>query len=277
MKFRKCRWLTGLLLAVLGLWGCTDGAKTTHSSEPVQSVRMRVLSFNMHHGRGGDDRINLERIAGVILDSGADLVALQEVDVKTQRSGGIDQLAELKRLTGMAGVFGKGRDFEGGDYGQAILSRYPIKSSEVHHLQGSLPGDVDLRIALSAQIDGPLTGTVTQFVTTHLHHQDEAHRMVQATRLMQIFNAQATSSSLIVAGDFNAEPAATVIALLNTRFQDSTPPDALTYPTDKPVKKLDYIFASQTGPWKLLESRVIPEMAASDHRPVVADFEVFSR
>lgn len=67
---------------------------------------LRVLSYNLHHGEGTDGRVDLERIARVIRDSRADLVALQEIDLNTTRTGRVNQAAEYVRLTGLHGKFG---------------------------------------------------------------------------------------------------------------------------------------------------------------------------
>ena len=100
---------------------------------------LRVLSYNIHHGRGTDGVVDLERIAGVIRGSAADVVVLQEVDDRTERTGRIDQTAELGRLTGLHAEFGRQIDYQGGRYGQAILSRTPLEEPRVH----VLPGDPD--------------------------------------------------------------------------------------------------------------------------------------
>jgi len=81
------------------------------------------MTYNIHHGRGADGEINLERIAEVITRAKPDLVALQEVDVKTRRSGGVDQAAKLGELTGMSHFFAEAMPFQGGGYGNAVLSR----------------------------------------------------------------------------------------------------------------------------------------------------------
>src|SRR5688572_3660564 len=85
------------------------------------SPRLRVLTYNIHHGEGTDARFDLERLARIIREARPDLVALQEVDRRTRRASGVDQAAELGRLTGMNVVFGKAMDHDGGEYGQAIL------------------------------------------------------------------------------------------------------------------------------------------------------------
>jgi len=105
--------------------------------------RLRVLSYNIHHGEGVDHKLDLQRIAGVIKSVNPDLVALQEVDKGTQRANRVDQPVELARLTGMKVVFGGNIRYEGGDYGNAVLSRLPIKRHKNHLLplfdDGELP------------------------------------------------------------------------------------------------------------------------------------------
>ena len=104
-----------------------------------QSDRLTVLTFNIQIGMGMDKKTDLERTAAVIKAVKPDLVALQEVDRKARRSGGVDQAVELARASGMHLIFGKasvreGIDEDGGDYGVAILSRFPLKRSKNHQL-----------------------------------------------------------------------------------------------------------------------------------------------
>ena len=93
---------------------------------PAAPASLRVLTYNIHIGKGLDGKLDLERIARVIRDSKADVVALQEVDVKTRRTENVDQAAELARLTNMHVHFGKAMDHDGGAYGVAILSRFEL-------------------------------------------------------------------------------------------------------------------------------------------------------
>ena len=91
-------------------------------------AELRVLTYNIHHGEGVDGKFDLRRIAEVIKSASPDLLALQEVDQGTARASGVDQPAELARLTGMEVVFGRNIEFEGGGYGTALLSRLPVKA-----------------------------------------------------------------------------------------------------------------------------------------------------
>ena len=86
------------------------------------------MSYNVHHGEGSDGRIDLERIAAVIKEEKADLVALQEVDRGVLRSGKRDLPAELAKLTGMSVFFENNFGYQGGEYGNAILTRLPVLS-----------------------------------------------------------------------------------------------------------------------------------------------------
>ncbi len=252
-----------LVLSVLLLSGRDAGAEETTTPE-----RLRVMTYNIHHGRGTDKEVDLERIAEVIRKAEADVVALQEVDIKTSRSAGIDQLRELERLTGMHGSFAKARNFQGGDYGQAVLSRRPIKSMEVHKLPRS-EGERQ-RIAFFAHISGSEAIPDVLLVGAHLYHRGEDVRFPEAERLLEILKEEAGTTAILV-GDLNAEPGSRTMDLVLRNWEDTSPPDALTYPAGNPIKKIDYILLPQGHPWRIGAAAVIDEKLASDHRPVIVD------
>src|SRR5690606_14987157 len=110
-------------LLSISLGGCANMRGGGENAEPL---RVRVMAYNIHHCLGIDGELDVERIAGVINAANPDLVTLQEVDNRTERSDRVDQAAELGRLTGMHARFGRAIDHQGGEYGQAILSRWPI-------------------------------------------------------------------------------------------------------------------------------------------------------
>ena len=128
---------------------------------------LRILTYNIQHGAGADGTVDLERQAAVIRRLKPDLVALQEVDDRTQRTKNVDQSTELGRLTDLHVRFAHQLDFEGGRYGQAILSRFPCSDLTVHWLPGR--PDRERRIAGAITVD--LDGEKLTFVTTHLHHK----------------------------------------------------------------------------------------------------------
>ena len=87
---------------------------------------VRVLTYNIFHGENMNGGSNLKRVAAIIDSLRIDIVALQEVDKNTNRANGLDLIAELETLTDMNGIFGKAMDYDDGEYGEGILSRYPL-------------------------------------------------------------------------------------------------------------------------------------------------------
>jgi endonuclease/exonuclease/phosphatase family metal-dependent hydrolase len=225
-----------------------------------------VLTYNIHHGEGTDGRLDLDRIARIILASQADLVALQEIDQNTTRTGRNDQAAELARLTGMYYVFGKAMDFQGGAYGQAILSRWRIAKSEVHQLPQQAGREP--RILLRAQIHAP--GGELVLASTHLDHQIEHIRVAQAEALNNLLPANGPAP-VVLAGDFNAVPSSPPMLALRPNWRDAGEElGAPTIPARNPSRRIDYILLAPRERWQVLRTTVLEEPVASDHRPVLA-------
>jgi len=235
---------------------------------PGAPPALRVLSYNVHHGEGIDGKLDLLRLARVIRAADPDIVALQEMDDKTKRTGGVDQTAELARLTGMNGVFGKAIDLQGGGYGQAVLSRVPLGKAVVHPLPGE--PKTEPRIALTV----PLTfdGRDLLFVTTHLHHMGDELRQKQAAELNKLF-ADA-DRPVILAGDLNTTPGSKPLALLAAKWTNATAgADLFTIPVEKPTQQIDYVLFRPGDTFRVTRAAVLGEAVASDHRPVLAVLE----
>ena len=98
-----------------------------------------VLTYNIRHGLGSDNVVDISRAADFINTINPDIVALQEVDKNVLRSGVVDQPAVLANLTGMSVEFGKGIDYEGGEYGDAILIKHPYSRIGSFPMPGSEP------------------------------------------------------------------------------------------------------------------------------------------
>src|SRR5690606_23370805 len=94
-----------------------------------KSATLRVLTYNIKHGATLRGDFDLDRIAGVIRGAEPDLVALQEVDVRTRRARGMDIAGELASRTRLYPAFGRAMPYDGGDYGVAILSRFPFENT----------------------------------------------------------------------------------------------------------------------------------------------------
>src|SRR5687767_689864 len=103
-------------------------------AQPSSTV-IRVMSYNIHHGEGLDGKLDLERIAKLITDAKADIVGLQEVDRGSERTQKRDLPAELAKLTGMTVQFDKNIPNQGGEYGNAVLTKFPIKRAKNTHLK----------------------------------------------------------------------------------------------------------------------------------------------
>jgi endonuclease/exonuclease/phosphatase family metal-dependent hydrolase len=255
--------LRGLLIGVIV---ATAGLAAQGADPPSQ---VRVLTYNIRHGQGMDGRVDLSRIADVIRRLEPDVVALQEVDRATTRAGGVDQAAELGRLTGLHSVFGKAMDYAGGGYGQAILSRYPLADVQVHALPTE--SDCEPRCVLVARID---IGEQRELhlANTHLEHAQAMVRLCQANKLSSLLAP--IRGPLILAGDLNDEPGSAVMNVLRRHWVDTAGDRAdPTWPSDQPREKLDYVLLRPADPWRIVETRVIEEPMASDHRPVLVVLE----
>lgn len=225
---------------------------------------LKVMTWNLHHGVGEDDKLDLERIAAVIREQKPDLVALQEIDRGCKRTKGVDQAAELGRLTGLHVAFGKAMDFDGGQYGQAILSRVAIGETRVI----PLPGEGEPRIGFEAAVT--IGGRKVKMVTVHLDHQQPERRMKQVEALALAYREE--TGAMIVAGDMNDTPGSPAYGVLQKTWvvADKKEP-VVTCPAAKPKVEIDHIFLR--GFRKTAPATVLPEAVASDHRPVVVEVE----
>ena len=237
------------------------------SCASVPDAPLRVLVYNIHAGKDAKGVDNLERVAALVKSSQADVVLLQEVDRGTTRSGGVDQLATLMRLTGMHGVFGKSLDYQGGLYGIAILSRWPLANDEIVPLRIDPPqpragGSLEPRIALIAETRG-ITIANTHFDASR---EDTWRRQ----EVMELLRSATRRKVDVAGGDFNAEPASAVYATMSDAgFRDAwtvcgSGPH-LTFPAHAPVKRIDYLFLNDLT----CTSAEVLATEASDHRPVL--------
>lgn len=227
-----------------------------------ENVSVRVLTFNILHGATTKGDFDLDKIAEVIKQVNPDFVALQEVDFKTNRARTYDLATELGIRTKMAPLFGKAMDFDGGGYGEGILSKYPIIASRNVPLPHS-PGN-EPRTALEITVKLP-SGDTIQFIGTHLEHQQEStDQIYQTQKINTIFLENRYPT--ILAGDLNDTPKSKPIALLKRYWEDASDkkPDP-TYPSDNPRKKIDYIFYRPANLWQVESTSVICDSIASDH------------
>lgn len=226
---------------------------------------LRVVSYNIRHGRGMDGEVNLERTAAVLRQLTPDIVALQEVDNGVARSGGADQAAVLAGLLGMEHAFGAFMDYQGGQYGMAMLSRHPIvRVDPVRLPEGNEP-----RVALAVELEVPGRGRV-MVVNVHFDWvSDDGFRYAQAEHLVAYLDA--LDIPYLLVGDFNDVPSSRTLGLFRTRGMEVAKPAgaAFTFPSGEPTKEIDYLFAAPAAAWSVGVAEVIAEREASDHRPVL--------
>jgi len=244
---------------------------------------LRVMSYNMHVGIGSDRRLDLQRTASALRDSGADVVALQEVDVHwSSRSDFEDQARVLAEELGMHLFFAPIYSFdplETGqprrEYGLAVLSRYPILDAENHAIT---------RLSTQSQSPSPqpapgfpevvlnVRGVKVHVYNTHLdYRRDPAVRRMQVDDMLAVMAED--EGPKVLMGDLNAPPDAPELTRLQSALSDSWTVagdggDGLTYPASDPVKRIDYVLASPDIEVK--NARVLDTLT-SDHLPVVAD------
>ena len=226
-----------------------------------------VLSWNIHIGVGMDKKPDLDRIARVIRESGADLVALQEVDRGTRRSRGEDQPAELaRRLPGFTPYFAAAMPHDGGEYGECVLTRLPV----VRARSAALPAGPGHEPRAAAVVEVQAGTQVVTFVATHLDHLSHDEQLAQARALEQQL-ALADGAPAILAGDFNSSPAQPALAHLAAGWRLAWSGEApATWPADAPRIAIDHVLVRPAGWAEVTDCAVVPEAAASDHRPVRA-------
>lgn len=238
----------------------------------TQAQVIRVMSYNIHHANppSKPGEIDLNAVVEVIKAQDPDLVALQEVDVHTQRSGNVDQAKAIAEKSDMYFYFGKAIDYQNGEYGVAILSKYPIEHPKVYPLPSHADPEAEPRVLAVATIRLP-NGKTLLFGSTHLDVRSAGNRKLQIKRIIEL--ASGESHPFLLAGDLNATPESAVIKKLDKHFTRSCDPCGFTIPVEVPDRTIDYVAFFGKSSFRIIDHKVIPERYASDHLPIVADFE----
>jgi endonuclease/exonuclease/phosphatase family metal-dependent hydrolase len=260
-------WSLASRLALLGL--CGLGLAGCQSA-PSRDAAFRVMTYNIHHGEGLDGQVELERIAELVKREHADLVALQEVDKGVERTARRDFPAELAALTGLTCVFSNNYHYQGGDYGNAVLTRFPVKRWTNTHFSMLHPGEQRGILQLVLEVHG----RELVFMDTHLDSRSAAERLQSALEIQQLTEAY-RDRPIILCGDFNDPPGSRTHQKIAEQFADAWPlagaGDGFTIPAERPAKRIDYIWLSLRN--ALVPSELhVPSATASDHLPVVGEF-----
>ena len=266
----------GVLLLVM-----LSAVFATPATAAPPPVTLRVLSFNIHTGIGSDGVLDLSRTAAAIRDTGADVVALQEVDVHWHaRSDFRDQARDLADMLRMRVFFAPIYDLDPltpgaprRQYGVAVLSRFPVPHTENHEitrLSTQDPEPVPKPTPGFAEAVVLVRGLPVHVYSTHLDYRaDPAVREMQVADALRILSEDPGPQVLL--GDFNAPHEAPELAPLWTVLTDAAP-DGGTYPAEAPTKRIDFVTVSDGVQ---VRSASTPETLASDHRPVFAELAVW--
>lgn len=252
---------------------------TTATAWADEPTRIRVLCYNIRHGRGMDDKVDMERIAKVIRSANPDVVALQEVDKGVERSDRIDEPAELGRLSNMAPLFERNIPYQGGEYGNAILSRLPITGHRNVHLPSHYVGEQ--RGALVAELTAPNEAkTPFRFIATHIDYRPNDAERMDSVKAIEEAVRERPDVPTILAGDLNSRPDSRVIAAFAENWTrtdadvEAGSASLFTFPADKPDRQIDYVLVRPAERWRVVEIKVIDEPVASDHRPLLVVLEL---
>jgi endonuclease/exonuclease/phosphatase family metal-dependent hydrolase len=261
-----------IILAALVVTSTALSASAQSCTDSPSTSTLRVLTFNICHTQGSDGKIDLERTAAVINSVRPDLVALQEVDSGTERTNRVDQPAELARRTGLTAVFGDNIPYQGGRYGNAVLSRFPILRHENHPLPSHYKGEQ--RGVLEVEIELP-NGQPLLFFATHFDYRRyyDRERLDSAHTVNDLIATRPVALALL-AGDLNARPTSTVLMELGHYWRRANYPVLPTYPVSFPYKQIDYVLFRPECRWRVREVMVLADRLASDHRALLTVLEL---
>jgi endonuclease/exonuclease/phosphatase family metal-dependent hydrolase len=237
----------------------------------ASALELRVLTYNIHHAKGTDGVLDIDRIVEVIKSSEADIVCLQEVDQNLSRTERMDMPELFRKKLSMHVVFGANYHFDDGHYGNLTLSKFPIASSENIPLPNPFNkeprGGLKTTIKISLD-DGSNAHTNVEVYNTHLGlNGKERHQQV-----MHILSKMKLDTPTILLGDLNEITNAAGVQSLLEKFADSDEGKVPinTIPSENATKRIDYILHHKfkTTSLAVVESSHIT--VASDHLPLVA-------
>lgn len=229
-----------------------------------ESESLQLMTYNIHRGIGKDGKLDLDRIAAVIKGSQADIIALQEVERHSIRTGFQDQIKKLSEAAEMNYAYGKSINVLNGEYGNGLLSRYPIQEYEVYQL----PSFGEQRTLLKTIIN--IDGYTLAVYNTHLGLK-ESERKEQTDFILQLLSEEALDYVLM--GDMNSK--SSKLSDMTDKLQDSAQgsdkAQQSTFQEGELQERIDYILGSSG--LKLSGYDVVTS-EASDHYPVLCKIEI---
>ena len=267
---KKILFLISFITVITSCSQKTQSLNLSKISENENAENIRVMAYNVHHCNppSKPGLIDIDAISKAIKDHNPDLAALQEIDVNTGRSGKFNQAEEIAKKLGMNFFFAKAIDYDGGEYGVAILSKYPISETKINRLPTVASTKGEPRVLATAIITLP-NGNTIRFGSTHLDAQkDPVNRKMQIKEINRISAEE--KLPFIIAGDFNSAPGSIVINLLDQYFTRTCQQCDFTIPVINPNKTIDFIAFVPKSKFIIQSTHVVPERYASDHLPVVS-------
>ncbi|RRB06375.1 endonuclease/exonuclease/phosphatase family protein [Larkinella rosea] len=234
--------------------------------ETTAQSTLTILTYNIHHGTNTSEHNTIVQIGRLIREYSPDIVALQEVDSVTVRSRKQDHLGQLARLTSMYPLFGKAIDFQGGKYGTAILSKYPIIASQKMMLPN--PDKTEQRILLCAYVEMP-NGKTIRFCNAHLDSESPLNRNLQLTFVDKTL--ENSIQPVLWCGDFNTDPDDPEVEKLMDHWVDAGK-DSHTSTLVGTGARIDYVLSLKKSELELTRYRVLNVPKLSDHLPVLATY-----
>ena len=228
---------------------------TVSCSSPL-TQEIKFMTYNVRSAKGMDNVRDCQRVADVIKKYAPDVLAVQELDSMTNRSGNKYILGELAQLTNMHAEYFPAIEFDGGKYGIGILSvEKPLKVKGYQ-----LPGREEERALLVAEFQNFV------FACSHLS-LTEKDRLASLAIIESI--AKQSTKPFYFAGDLNDVPGSEFLNKLQENFKILNDLSAQTFPSPEPDRTLDYITLYNPSKCKIISTQVPQEPMASDHRPVV--------
>jgi endonuclease/exonuclease/phosphatase family metal-dependent hydrolase len=220
------------------------------------------MTWNIHGASGRNLQFDLNRVLALIEKHQPDIVALQEIDSRRPRATGVaEPFKALQAALGPHSVGAKTITTADGEYGQALISRWPIRNAEIHDISYR---EREPRRAIRCDIDAP-SGTV-RVIATHLGLSVKERRG-QAKALLELVGAAALTT--IVLGDFNDWFwVGSVREVLATRLP--TRSQLRTFPSICPIFRFDRVYCSPTSVMVNVRTDTSAR-TLSDHLPVIAD------
>jgi endonuclease/exonuclease/phosphatase family metal-dependent hydrolase len=169
-------------------------------------------------------------------------------------------------------VFGGNIRFQGGDYGNAVLSRFAIKQHKNHLLPRF--DDGEQRGVLEVEVEMPREYGTLLFLGTHLDHRTGDRERVASAKAINELIADNTSRPAFLAGDLNDIPGSKTLREFGAVWTRANEQVLPTVPVDQPTRQIDFILFRPADRWRAVEVQVLDEAVASDHRAIFAVLEL---